>query len=281
MKGMDFERMEYTQFVCSSDDENKSYVTVSEVKKSMQTLCLARHDPEDEGTTVLRNVCKLFTSRHGVIFRKAELCSSIRVRTYSFVFHEILLCSLFITSFGNVEFVFMSDENMRYCILIYLSQQCFALLYPYIYIVYIYIHTYTHTPVSNTLHYHTLCVCVHTHTHTYIYIYIHIYTYTNTSQQYFAFLYIYIYIYIYIYLCVCIHTHTHISQQYFALLYPYMYTSVSNTLHCYILYIPETAILCIVVPYVPQQCLPPSPSKHFLATPSRWLWWEQRYVIGL
>ena len=239
MKGMDFERMEYTQFVCSSDDENKSYVTVSEVKKSMQTLCLARHDPEDEGTTVLRNVCKLFTSRHGVIFRKAELCSSIRVRTYSFVFHEILLCSLFITSFGNVEFVFMSDENMRYCILIYLSQQCFALLYPYIYIYIIYIYTYIHIHTHTSQQYFALpypmCVCTHTHTH--IYIYIHTYIYIHKHQSAILRISIYIYLYIYIYICVCVYIHTH--------------TSVSNTLrYCTHICIPQSAILCIAISYI-------------------------------
>jgi len=37
MKGMDFERMEYTQFVCSSDDENKSHVNI--------LLCLMSRNP--------------------------------------------------------------------------------------------------------------------------------------------------------------------------------------------------------------------------------------------
>jgi hypothetical protein len=56
----------------------------------MQTLCLALRVPEGEGTTGFRNVCHLFISRYDVTYRKAQLCSSIWMRTYSFVLREIV-----------------------------------------------------------------------------------------------------------------------------------------------------------------------------------------------
>ena len=104
--GNGFRKSEYTQFVRSFVDEKQQscqHFTVSEVKNSRQTLCLALHDPEDEGTTVLRNVCNLFASRHDVTYRKA---ASGR-EPYSFVFHQMFLCSLFAVSFSDVEFVFV------------------------------------------------------------------------------------------------------------------------------------------------------------------------------
>jgi hypothetical protein len=102
--------------------------------------------------------------------------------------------------------------------------------------------TPVYTSVSNTLHCYTpFCTSVSSTLHCCNPIF--------TRQQLFTFISL-------------VYTSVTNSLQCFAPIY----TSVSNTSHCSIL-------------NVPQQCLPPS-SSNLLATPSWWLLWVERYVIG-